>query len=84
MTEYSGRWLQEVQRGKQLSERAQSTSKLLREDITRGPRRASRADGAAVDAGEDRSGVASLTKRLEDYAAAFNQISAATGVMHLL
>ncbi|CAL5220665.1 g2711 [Coccomyxa viridis] len=69
----------EVQRGKQLAERAQSTSKLLREDIARGARRASRADGAAADAGEDPSGVASLNKRLEDYAAAFNQISTATG-----
>ena len=73
-----------MQRGKQLAEHARSTSKLLREDITRGPRPASRAGGAAADAGEDPSGVASLTKRLEDYAAAFDQISTATGVRHPL
>lgn len=76
--------MQEVQRGKQLAERAQSTSKLLREDVTRGPRRASRAGGAAADAGEDPLGVTSLTKRLEDYAGAFDQISTATGAMHCL
>ncbi|CAK0783412.1 hypothetical protein CVIRNUC_006611 [Coccomyxa viridis] len=69
----------EVQRGKQLAERAQSTSKLLREDISRGQRKGLKADGSPLDAAQDPSGVAGLTKRLEDYAAAFERISAATG-----
>ena len=70
---------QEVQRGKQLAERAQSTSKLLREGVNRGQRRGLKADGSPLDPALDPSGVAGLTKRLEDYAAAFEQISAATG-----
>ena len=75
--------MQEVQRGKQLAERAQSTSKLLREDA-KGPRRASQLDRSEADAGEHPSGVAGLTKRLEDYAAAFDQISTATGTLQAL
>lgn len=72
--------VQEVQRGKQLAERAQSTSKLLREDIKGGQRGAPRADGSpSTETEQDPSGVAGLTKRLEDYVAAFEQISAATG-----
>ena len=75
--------MQEVQRGKQLAERAQSTSKLLREDV-KGPRRASQLDRSEADTGEHPSGVAGLTKRLEDYAAAFDQISTATGPLQAL
>ena len=75
--------MQEVQRGKQLAERAQSTSKLLREDI-KGPRRPSQLDRSEADTGEHPSGVAGLTKRLEDYAAAFDRISTATGPLQAL
>ena len=75
---------QEVQRGKQLAERAQSTSKLLREDISRGQRKGVKADGSPLDAAQDPSGVAGLTKRLEDYAAAFEQISTATGARSVM
>lgn len=71
--------LQEVQRGKQLAERAQSTSKLLREDIDKGVRRASRTDGFPMEPNEEAAGVADLAKRQDDYAAAFAQISTATG-----
>ncbi len=73
-----------MQRGKQLAERAQSTSKLLREDISRGQRKGLKADGSPLDAAQDPSGVAGLTKRLEDYAAAFERISAATGARPIL
>ena len=73
-----------MQRGKQLAERAQSTSKLLREDISRGQRKGLNADGSPFDAAQDPSGVAGLTKRLEDYATAFEQISAATGARSIL
>ena len=75
--------MQEVQRGKQLAERAQSTSKLLREDV-KGPRRASQLEISGADTSENPSGVAGLTKRLEDYAAAFDQISTATGTLQAL
>ena len=71
--------LQELQRGKQLAERAQSTSKLLREDIDKGMRRTSHRDGFPAEPDEEAAGVADLAKRLDDYAAAFAQISAATG-----
>ncbi|EIE19202.1 hypothetical protein COCSUDRAFT_59686 [Coccomyxa subellipsoidea C-169] len=84
----------ELQRGRELAERAQSTSKLLREDLTRGvapkqARRPSWADTSAAasspaagNASKDAAaggGVAGAAKRLEEFTAAFARISEATG-----